>query len=141
MKEYLLYLFGELTEYHSETYPNTRFWKNEEYGVVLELKKSVNLWVHYKIWDSFSMFFSLQYNETKQVMKGLLEEHLKLGGITPSCNWCRRRWWLEEHLKLGGITPHQALRTSHWQLEEHLKLGGIAPLAVSNGCFHNWKNI
>ena len=79
-KEYLLYLFGELTEYHSEKYPDTRYWKNDEYGVVLELEKSGVLWVHHKIWTSFSMFFYLQYTETRQVMKGLLEEHLKLGG-------------------------------------------------------------
>ena len=85
-KEYLLYLFGELTEVHSEQYPDSRFWKNDEYDVVLELKKSGDLWVYYKIWDTFSMFFSLQYNETQQVMKGLLEEHLKLGGITPHKN-------------------------------------------------------
>ena len=82
-KEYLLYLFGELTEYHSEKYPDNQYWKNDEYGIVLELKKSGTLWVHTKIWTSFSIFFSLQYSETQQVMKGLLEEHLKLGGITP----------------------------------------------------------
>ena len=81
--DYLKYLFGDLTEVHSEKYPDSRFWKNDEYGVILELKKSGYLWVHYEIWSTFSMFFSLQYNETQQVMKDLLEEHLKLGGITP----------------------------------------------------------
>ena len=83
MKEYLLYLFGELTEYHSEKYPDIRFWKNDEYGVVLELEKSGALWVYHKIWWNFSDFFSLQYTETQQVMKDVLEEHLKLGVITP----------------------------------------------------------
>ena len=82
-KEYLMYLFGELTEYHSEQYPNSRFWKNDEYGVVLELKKSGVLWVHYEIWNSFSLFFSLQYADAQRVMKSVLEEHLKLGVITP----------------------------------------------------------
>ena len=104
-KEYLMYLFGELTEYHSEQYPDSRFWKNDEYGVVLELEKSGNLYIHHKIWTSFSMFFSLQYNETQQVMKSLLEEHLKLGGITPLLYWRFGSTMLEEHLKLGGITP------------------------------------
>ena len=83
MKEYLLYLLGELTEYHSEQYPDSRFWKNDEYGVVLELEKSGNLYIHNKIWWNFSDFFSLQYTETQQVMKDVLEEHLKLGVITP----------------------------------------------------------
>lgn len=83
-KEYLMYLFGELTEFHSEKYPDNRYWKNDEYGIVLELEKSGILYIHHKIWISFSMFFSLQYNETQQVMKDVLEEHLKLGVITPS---------------------------------------------------------
>jgi len=78
MKEYLLYLFGELTEYHSEKYSDTRYWKNDEYGVVLELEKSGALWVYHKIWWNFSDFFSLQYTEKQQVMKDVLEEHLKL---------------------------------------------------------------
>ena len=77
-KEYLMYLFGELTEYHSEKYPDSRFWKNDEYGVVLEHVKSGNLFIHHKIWRNFSMFFLLQYNDTQQVMKDVLEEHLKL---------------------------------------------------------------
>jgi len=79
-KEYLLYLFGDLTEYHSEKIPDTRFWKNDEYGVVLELNERSYLYVHYDIWRGFSMFFSLTYNETQQIMKSRLEEHLKLGG-------------------------------------------------------------
>ena len=83
MEDYLLYLFGELTECHSEKCPDSRFWKNDEYGVVLELEKSGDLYIYYKIWSSFSKFFSLQYNETQQIIKDLLEEHLKLGRITP----------------------------------------------------------
>ncbi len=82
-KEYLLYLLGDLTEVKSEKYPNSRLWKNTEYGVVLELDKSGFFYIHYQIWRNFSKFFSLQYNETQHIMKDVLEEHLKLGGITP----------------------------------------------------------
>ena len=81
--KYLKFLLGDLTEVHSEKYPDSRFWKNDEYGVVLELRKSGILYVHYNIWNSFSDFFSLQYDETQQIMKDVLEEHLKLVGITP----------------------------------------------------------
>jgi hypothetical protein len=106
-KEYLLYLFGEITEYHYEQYPDSRYWKNDEYGVVLQLEKSGRLWVYYKIWDTFSMFFSSEYNDTQQVMKSVLEEHLKLGGITPVKVVLQIPVALEEHLKLGGITPDE----------------------------------
>jgi len=98
-KEYLMYLFGELTEYHSEKYPDSRFWKNDEYGVVLELRQSGALWVSYKIWDNFSMFFSLQHSESQQVIKTILEEHLKLGKITSVIRVMLSTGLLEEHLK------------------------------------------
>jgi len=88
MKEYLLYLLGVLTKYHSENFPDSRFWKNDEHGVVLELEKSGTLWVHYEIWNSFSLFFSLQHSESQQVIKTILEEHLKLGRITPKEYYC-----------------------------------------------------
>ena len=88
-KEYLLYLLGDLTEVKSEKYPNSRFWKNTEYGVVLELEKSVNLYIQNEIWNGFSKFFSLQYIETKRLMKSILEEHLKLRDITPLCRLYR----------------------------------------------------
>jgi len=81
--DYLKYLLGDLTEVHSEKYSDSRFWKNDEYGVVLELDNSGELWVLYNIWSSFSKFFSLRYSETQQIMKTLLEEHLNLGTITP----------------------------------------------------------
>jgi hypothetical protein len=106
-KEYLLYLFGELTEYHSETFPDSRYWKNDEYCVVLEFKTWGDLWIHYNIWDNFSMFFSLDYIETQQLMKSLLEEHLKLRVITPLSGTYIHLYGLEEHLKSGGITPHR----------------------------------
>ena len=80
--DYLKYLLGDLTEVHSEKYSDSRFWSNDEYGVVLELEKSGYLWVRRDIWYFFSNFFSLEYRETKQIMKSLLVEHLKLGGIT-----------------------------------------------------------
>jgi hypothetical protein len=82
--KFLNYLLGELTEYHSEKYPDTRYWKNDEYGVVLDLNKSGHLFIHHEIWYAFSNFFFLEYHETQQVMKNLLEQHLKLGGITPA---------------------------------------------------------
>ena len=75
---YLMYLLGQLTEVKSEKYPTSRFWKNEEYGVVLELGKSGILWIHYKIWKNFSNFFSLEYSEVQQVTKNVLEDHLNL---------------------------------------------------------------
>jgi hypothetical protein len=99
MKEYLLYLLGELTEYHSERYPNSRFWKNDEYGLVLELTHLGILWVHDKIWCGVSNFFSIEYIETRQLIKYTFEEQLKLEIMYPHVSSR-----LEPRLKIDRFT-------------------------------------
>ena len=81
--KYLKFLLGDLTEVHSDVYPDSRFWKNDKYGLVLKLTPSDNLYVHHEIWDSLKDFFDLDYTETREIMKSLLEEHLKLKEVTP----------------------------------------------------------
>jgi len=81
--EYLKYLLGDLTEVKSERYPASRFWKNDEYGVILQLKKKGFLWVNKNIWSDFSNFFSLEYFEVKEIITKVLEEYLNLKGIIP----------------------------------------------------------
>jgi len=51
---------------------------------VLELRISGELWILYSIWDNISSFFGLDYDATQQLIKEWVEEHLKLGDITPS---------------------------------------------------------
>ena len=80
--KYLDYLFEDIYEISSEKYPNSRFWKKDG-EVIMELGKSGNLWVLYSIWDDISNVFSLDYNKTQQLIKEWVEEHLKLGYITP----------------------------------------------------------
>jgi len=79
---YLDYLFDGIYEVKSKKHPDFRFWKKNNY-VVLEMEKSLKMWVHYEIWDNFSNMFSSKYDETQQVMKEWLEKHLNLEGITP----------------------------------------------------------
>jgi len=80
--KYLNYLFEDIYEISSKKYPNSRFWKKDG-EVIMELEKSGNLWVLYSIWDDISNMFLLDYDETQQLIKEWVEEHLKLGGITP----------------------------------------------------------
>jgi hypothetical protein len=80
--KYLDYLFEDMNEVHSEKYPNSRFWKKDG-EVVLELRISGDLWVSYPIWNDISSVFSLDFNETQQLIKEWVEKHLKLEDITP----------------------------------------------------------
>ena len=80
--KYLDYLFEGMHEFKSKKYPESRFWKKND-EVVLELEISGTLWVLYPIWNAISNMFSLDYDETKQLIKEWVEQHLELEGITP----------------------------------------------------------
>jgi len=52
-------------------------------------------------------------------MKDWLEEHYKLGGLTPFEDFDKIDLRLEEHYKLGGLTPQYLYRNYPTLLEEH----------------------
>ena len=79
--KYLNYLFKGMREVKSKKYPDSRFWKKDD-NVVLELRNSYLL-VSYSIWEDISNMFSLNYNETQQLIKDWVEQRLKLGVFTP----------------------------------------------------------
>ena len=66
------------TKKHSESI----FWvKNGE--VIAEILNSKYFWVNDQIWKNINVMFSLEYDETQQVIKEWLEEHYKLGRLKP----------------------------------------------------------
>lgn len=95
--KYLDFLFDGMYEVEQKKYPESRFWKKDD-NVVLDLEESGDMWVYFKIWDNFSGLFSLDYDETQQVMKEWLEENLNLEGITPQEFIFRWKTLLDEHL-------------------------------------------
>jgi len=81
---YLNYLFNDIYEVKSKKYPNhTRSWKKND-EIILEFTvESGYLWVLESIWGDISNMFSLEYNETQQLIKDWAEQHLELEGIKP----------------------------------------------------------
>ena len=80
--KYLDYLFEGMYEVESKKFRGSRFWmKNGE--VVLELAKSGRLWVLHSIWSDISDMLSLDYDETKQLIKNWAEQHLELEEVIP----------------------------------------------------------
>lgn len=100
--KYLKYLLGDLKEVHSEKNASSIYWKNNEYGVVIEFQKDGTLWVHDKIWHNFSNFFDLDYFDTMDSMGILLEKHLKIKPVEEYTSYDEFRG---ETIKLGGISP------------------------------------
>jgi len=79
---YLDYLFEDMYEVESKKFQGSRVWKKDN-KVVLELEKSDRLWVLYSVWSNISGVLSLNYDETQQLIKEWVEQHLELEGITP----------------------------------------------------------
>jgi hypothetical protein len=80
--KFITYLFEPHKEKRVKKSPESIFWVKDG-EVITEIKKSKYFWVHPQIWRSISLMFSLEYDETQQVIKDWLEEHYKLGGLTP----------------------------------------------------------
>jgi hypothetical protein len=90
--KFITYIFEPHEEKRTKKYPDSIFWiKDGE--VIVEIKNSKYFWVHPQIWRSISLMFSLKNDKTQQVVKDWLEEHYKLGGLTPG---------LDDTLGYGG---------------------------------------
>jgi hypothetical protein len=102
--KFITYQFEPHEVKKSSKLPDSIFWvKNGE--VIAEIHNPKYFWVEAQIWNTISSMFSLEYSETQQVIKDWLEEHYKLGGLTPFLFHFAKQVQLEEHYKLGGLTP------------------------------------
>jgi hypothetical protein len=97
--KFITYNFEPHEEKRTKKRPESIFWVKEG-AVIAEIKKSKYFWVHPQIWRSISLMFSLEFDETQQVIKDWLEEHYKLGELTPIKDYETYKKWLEEHYKL-----------------------------------------
>ena len=80
--KFITYQLVPHEEMTSKKYPDSIFWVKDG-EVIVEIEKLKFFWVHYKIWKTISGMFSLEYKETQDVIKEWLEEHYKLGSLTP----------------------------------------------------------
>ena len=80
--KFISHQFEPHKEIRTKKYPESIFWiKDGE--VIAEIKELAFFWVSHQIWKNINVMFSLEYDETQQVIKDWLEEHYKLGGLTP----------------------------------------------------------
>jgi hypothetical protein len=96
--KYLDYLFDGMSEIKSAKYPGDIRWKKDG-KIILELGRTGKFWVLYSIWDNISNMFSLDYDETQQLIKEWVEQHLELEDITPKTNKFRVPVLVEGRLK------------------------------------------
>jgi predicted choloylglycine hydrolase len=86
--KFITYYLEPHEEIRTKKFPDSIFWVKDG-EVISEIENSEYFWVSPRIWEYISSMFSLEYSETQQVIKDWLEEHYKLGGLTPEFEWFR----------------------------------------------------
>jgi hypothetical protein len=81
--KFITYQLEPHEEKRTKKYPESVFWVKDG-EVIAEIGKLEYFWVSNQIWRSISLMFSLKPFETQQVIKDWLEEHYKLGELTPT---------------------------------------------------------
>jgi hypothetical protein len=94
--KFISYQFEPHEEKTSKEYPESIFWIKDG-KVIAEIEKSKIFWVRYQNFDIISNMFSLEYEETQEVIKYWLEEHYNLGSLTPLHGLNQRKLVLEEY--------------------------------------------
>jgi uncharacterized membrane protein len=97
--KFITYQLEPHEEKRTKKYPKSVFWVKDG-AVIAEIIQSKYFYVNYKIWKSISNMLSLEYSETQQVITDWLEEHYKLGGLTPLVSHSHYKRVFEEHYKL-----------------------------------------
>jgi hypothetical protein len=138
--KFITYQFEPHEVKKSSEYPDSIFWVKDG-EVIVEIEDSDYFWVSPQIWENIRSMFSLKYSETQQVIRDWLEEHYKLGGLTPYDVLSYDQTLLEEHYKLGGLTPYDVLSYDQTLLEEHYKVGGLTPTDKNTVIAPGWKHI
>jgi hypothetical protein len=81
--KFITYHLEPHEEKTSKEYPESIFWVKDGLAIVRIKKKSEFFWVNSNIWNTISLMFSLDENETQEVIKEWLENHYKLGSLIP----------------------------------------------------------
>ena len=112
MKEYFIEFLKSLTTKLDPEYPNYIFYLNNKNKIVIEYDKKSNIAYldYYKIWSVFETKYHLKYQEIKELTGPMLEQHLKLKGVTTGIPYTYSDFMLEQHLKLKGVTTNNIIK-------------------------------
>jgi len=84
---------------------------NYRFGLEQDFKNAA-FWFHYdKIWSVFESKFDMKYNDIQSFMKGMVEKHFKIRGITTRLESLATQSRVEKHFKIRGITTHYFKRS------------------------------
>lgn len=125
--KFLNYLFEDMYPVKSKYYPDSTFFKKDD-KVTLELEKSGTLWVLYSVWTDIADMFSLDYNETQQLIKAWMEQQIKRKGVVPHKGLALEFVQMEQQIKSEEVTPRYCFSEYYSRMEQQLKSEEVTPI-------------
>ena len=80
--KFITHQFEPHKEKRTREYPNSIFWLKDG-EIIAQIENPDYFWINPQIWTNIMSMFSLKHTETRQVIKDWLEEHYKLGSLSP----------------------------------------------------------
>ena len=95
-KQFLSGLFRQFEAKKIEEYPDYIFYVvNNQTFVEYNTKDKYFCYSYYKIYSVLKSEFGLNEQKINELIQGMVDEHLKLGVVTPFAERCHRKpWWM-----------------------------------------------
>jgi len=94
--------FNHMEPFIIKAYPDYIFHMKDGKCILQYNKKSGYVYVSYgEIWKFFESYFSMEYEQIKDITKIWVEEHYKMGVTTTCLNGVLSGTEVEEHYKMG----------------------------------------
>jgi hypothetical protein len=82
-EEFFLNLFNQMKTKVSDDYPDSIFYMIDDKLYMEQDKKTKYIWIRYDgFWSVFESKFGYKREETRELLRGMLESHLKSKGYT-----------------------------------------------------------
>jgi hypothetical protein len=81
-----------------------------------------------RVWSFLRTTKGMEYTETQDFIRGVVEEHLKCKALTPLLDDIFDKLEVEEHLKCKALTPVSVGMEYWYRVEEHLKSKVLTPV-------------
>jgi ABC-type transport system substrate-binding protein len=110
MKQWFKSLLNGLKIEIDDNEPNSVYYKKNGriFFELAQYSEERYFWCDYDlVWSILENKYNLNYYETQAFIKNMVEQHLKLGVVTPSSQKYIFPKWVEKNLKSGAVTVNQ----------------------------------
>jgi hypothetical protein len=94
-EKYLYGIFKKLKKYHSETFPDFVYYKENDDIAFIYNEDLKIFWCKHGFWDFLAIEHILNYDECQKIIKNAAYKYLKLKNISPERDMLPNYYWYE----------------------------------------------